>query len=118
MHATLTRRCCCLADDFCVTTLHLWDPERAFDLGKACCPHCKKNDTHRLGYTAPRAFIGLDRNEWFTGVKYRCNRCARKFRNYIPEVVSLLPFFAQRAFPAVFSYNGGISIEVVTLLKL
>ena len=105
-------------DDFCTTTLHLWDPERAFDLGKACCPHCGKNDTKRVGYSAPRGFIALDRTEWFAGVIYRCKECRRKFRNYIPEVLSQLPFFAQRAFPAVFSHKGGISIEVMTLLKL
>ena len=106
-------------DDFCVTALNIWDPETTFGLPKPACPHCMcKDKVKRRKWSRPRPFLCRDHVEWFVGRWYACGACKKTFRNYVPEVLRQLPFYAQRCFPAVLTHKSGISIGLMEDMRL
>lgn len=82
------------------------------------CPDCKKCGLEKNGALPPRRITDLEDNFYIITWSYYCRKgCGHYFAGWSPRLLASLPRQLQLAFPAVLSHRGGLSYNVVKLLR-
>ncbi|KAK4699673.1 hypothetical protein P7C70_g6585, partial [Phenoliferia sp. Uapishka_3] len=111
-----------IKSDFAPTTLwqprvYLWLPHFLVDC--LACPRCG-NALDKNGLLPPRRITDVNDHFYIVSWQYYCRRvgCKRTYRGWSPELLSSLPGHIRLAFPAVISRKRGLSLPLMTLLRV
>jgi len=83
------------------------------------CPKCKTSILEKNGALAPRRITDINDNFFIIAWAYYCRKgCKSHFAGWSQALIETLPRYLRLAFPVALSHRGGLSRQVVTLLRV
>ncbi|KAJ2920858.1 hypothetical protein H1R20_g16236, partial [Candolleomyces eurysporus] len=99
--------------------VYLWLPHFFAAEHKLTCPNCKAETLEKNGPTPPRRVVDINDNFWIVTWQYYCRKgCKSYFSGWSTKLLETLPRYLRLSFPAVLSRRGGLSHNVITLLRV
>ncbi|KAF8233295.1 hypothetical protein L208DRAFT_1203220, partial [Tricholoma matsutake] len=96
--------------------IFLWLPH--FYVTELRCPKCS-GLLEKNGALAPRRITDVEDNFYIVTWGYYCQKgCHSHFHGWSDKFLSTLPAYLHLSFPAILSYNGGLSHKVITQLYI
>ena len=87
-------------------------------LVKLRCPYCKSK-LEKNGALLPRRVTDISDNFYIIGWAYYChNGCRKHVTGWNQALIESLPRYLRHSFPAILSHKGGLSNEVMGVLRV
>jgi hypothetical protein len=95
----------------------LWLPH--FFVAQLHCPNCKTGVLQKNGALCPRRIVDVHDNFYLVSWAYYCrDGCRHHYAGWSTEILESLPHYLRLAFPAILSYKGGLSRNVMIQLRV
>ncbi len=95
----------------------LWLPH--FFVQVLYCPKCKSKELEKNGPLRPSHIVDLEDNFYIVSWAYYCQSGCRSYlAGWNKTIIDSLPPYLHLAFPALLSQKGGLSLNVITQLRV
>lgn len=95
----------------------LWLPH--FFVTQLHCPNCRTGVLQKNGALCPRRIVDIQDNFYIVSwAYYCCDACKHHYAGWSTEILESLPRYLRLAFPAILSHKGGLSLNVMTQLRV